>query len=80
MSLTVSVIVPVRNEEDRIAATLESIRTQTYGDIIEVLVADGRSTDQTVPVAAGVPGRSCPRQPGSAPVRGLERHVGRGEG
>src|SRR5438105_8971267 len=44
----ISVIVPVRNEAAFIAATLERLLTQDYpADRFEVLVADGRSTDNT---------------------------------
>ena len=46
---TVSLIVPVRNEEAYIGACLEGIRRQTYpADLIEVIVVDGISTDATV--------------------------------
>lgn len=44
----VSVIVPVRNEASHIAHTLERLFAQDYpGDRFEVVVADGRSTDDT---------------------------------
>ena len=43
---TVSVIVPVRNEESWIGRCLDSVLAQTYRDL-EVLVGDGRSTDGT---------------------------------
>lgn len=43
---TVSVVVPARNEERWIGPCLDSILGQTYADM-EVLVADGRSTDGT---------------------------------
>lgn len=47
-----SVIVPVFNEQRRLPAVLESIRRQRYpNDLVEVLVADGGSTDQTVAIA-----------------------------
>jgi succinoglycan biosynthesis protein ExoA len=52
---TVSVIVPVLNEEAHIGACLDAIRAQTYPDIIEVLVADGGSTDRTREIAARYP-------------------------
>jgi succinoglycan biosynthesis protein ExoA len=45
---SISVIVPVRNEERFIRATLESLLKQVYDpERFEVLVADGRSTDAT---------------------------------
>ena len=49
---TVTVIVPTFNESAHIADTLRSIERQTYADIVEILVADGRSTDDTRDVAA----------------------------
>ena len=38
---TVSVVIPTFNEEAHLATTLASIETQTYPNIVEVLVADG---------------------------------------
>jgi succinoglycan biosynthesis protein ExoA len=52
-----SIIVPVRNEERFIGSVLEQLLTQDYpAERLEVLVADGRSTDATreVVLAAGV--------------------------
>jgi succinoglycan biosynthesis protein ExoA len=44
----VSVIIPCRNEERTIEQVLDALRAQTYpADRIEVIVADGRSTDGT---------------------------------
>src|SRR5262249_22378387 len=44
----ISVVVPVRNEEAFLKATLEQILTQDYSrKRFEVLVADGQSTDGT---------------------------------
>jgi glycosyltransferase involved in cell wall biosynthesis len=46
-SSTVSVIIPVLNEEKYIEKCLNSILNQTYDNIIEVLILDGMSTDNT---------------------------------
>ena len=47
---TVSVIVPIRNEAASIESTLRSLLNQDYpADEFEVIVADGFSTDETVP-------------------------------
>ncbi len=47
-----SMIVPALNEASRLPVLLESIRRQRYpSDLIELLVADGGSTDDTVAVA-----------------------------
>jgi succinoglycan biosynthesis protein ExoA len=44
----VSVVLPIRNEADAIAACLDGIDAQTYpSDLVEVLVVDGMSTDTT---------------------------------
>jgi succinoglycan biosynthesis protein ExoA len=43
----VSVIVPARNEERSIGATLESLRAQEYTNL-QIIVVDGGSTDDTV--------------------------------
>ena len=53
----VSVIVPVRNEERSLEETLRSLLTQNYPrDRFEVIVADGFSTDATVPVVRRLQG------------------------
>ncbi len=50
--LRFSLIVPALNEASRIPALLASIRRQRYpSELIELLVADGGSTDDTVAVA-----------------------------
>jgi succinoglycan biosynthesis protein ExoA len=51
MAPTVSVIVPVRNEARSIERTLRSLLTQEFPrERFEVIVADGVSTDETVPI------------------------------
>ena len=48
MSKFVSIIIPCRNEEPYIGACLDSILKQTYPkDSMEILIADGMSTDKT---------------------------------
>lgn len=49
---SVSVIIPVFNEEAMLAGCLESVEAQDYPAIQEVVVADGGSTDATRKVAA----------------------------
>lgn len=44
---TVSVVVPAYNETGAIDACLDSIAAQTYPNIVEVFVVDGRSADDT---------------------------------
>lgn len=51
----ISVIVPVRNEESHIRATLDSLLAQTYPrDHFEVIVVDGHSSDRTEEVVRDV--------------------------
>jgi glycosyltransferase involved in cell wall biosynthesis len=52
-SPTVTVAIPVLNEEAHLAACLAAIENQTYGSIVEVLVVDGGSSDATRAIAAG---------------------------
>jgi succinoglycan biosynthesis protein ExoA len=47
----VSVIVPARNEADYIGACVRSIVTQQVSGDLEVIVADGRSSDETAGLA-----------------------------
>ena len=44
---TVSIILPVLNEEAQLERCLRSVAEQSYPSIIEVVVADGGSTDGT---------------------------------
>lgn len=49
---SISVIIPTRNSARTLDACLASIREQNYStDLIEILVLDGGSTDDTVPIA-----------------------------
>jgi succinoglycan biosynthesis protein ExoA len=47
---SVTVVVPVRNEARSIEHTLRSLLTQDFPGRYEVIVADGLSTDETVPI------------------------------
>ena len=49
--MRVSVIIPALNEEKNIEATLCSIKGQDYKGEVELIVADGKSTDKTVAIA-----------------------------
>jgi succinoglycan biosynthesis protein ExoA len=55
--LAVSVIVPIRNEARSIERTLRALAEQDYpADKFEILVADGGSTDDTVPIVRQLQG------------------------
>lgn len=60
----VSVIVPVRNAAEHLAAALNSVAAQVPAPA-EILVIDGNSTDDSVGVAEGFPGVRVIRQTGS---------------
>lgn len=47
----ISVIIPVYNEEKRIASCVESIKYQNYDGAIEIIVVDDDSTDNTTKIA-----------------------------
>ena len=49
--MRVSVIIPALNEEKNIEATLCSIKAQDYTGEVELIVADGKSTDKTTSIA-----------------------------
>ncbi|MFH0927333.1 MAG: glycosyltransferase [Candidatus Micrarchaeota archaeon] len=49
--MKVSVIIPTLNEEARIETVLKSVKGQEYGGDVEIIVADGNSTDRTVEIA-----------------------------
>ena len=67
-----SMIVPARNEATRLPILLGSIRRQRYpSDLIEMLVADGGSTDDTVAVAQSYGATVVPN-----PIRRAEPGVG----
>jgi succinoglycan biosynthesis protein ExoA len=54
---SVTVVVPVRNEGRSVERTLRSVLTQDYpADRFEVIVADGLSTDDTVPIVRRLQG------------------------
>lgn len=56
MTATVTVAIPVLNEERHLPACLDSIASQTYTPIVDILVIDGGSTDRTREVPANRPG------------------------
>ncbi len=51
---TVSVIIPTRNEEQGIAECLTAVFNQSF-KLFEVIIVDGRSTDNTIKVASKFP-------------------------
>ena len=70
-SPTVSLIVPVLNEERHLEACLTAIEAQTYSGIAEILVADGGSADRTRDIAASHPLVRIVDNPGRIQAAGL---------
>lgn len=52
--MKISVIIPTRDEEENIVPMISQIRRASDRDGIEIIVADGRSSDRTVEVCRGV--------------------------
>lgn len=78
----VSVIIPAFNAQDSIAATIESVLAQTFGDW-ELIVGDDASTDQTAAVARASDPRvsvvTALENGGPAAARNLAIREARGE-
>jgi len=77
---TVSVVIPTYNEEAHLARTLESIGRQTYRGIVEVLVADGQSTDETRMIARRFSSVEVVDNPGRIQSAGLNCALARVRG
>jgi glycosyltransferase involved in cell wall biosynthesis len=52
-----SIVIPCYNEADYVAATLNSLREQTYTGSYEVIVVDNNCTDQTAEIASSLGAR-----------------------
>ncbi len=74
MGVTVSIIIPVLNEEARIAETIDHIRSLTDGNAAEIIVVDGDPAGGTL---RAIPDGAC-RKLLSEPGRG--RQLNRGAG
>ncbi len=56
-SVSVSIIIPARNEEKNIGILLQSLQEQTYPkELVEIIVVDDHSTDLTAQIATQFPG------------------------
>jgi glycosyltransferase involved in cell wall biosynthesis len=53
---TVSIIMPVLNEASMLRRCLEAVESQDYPHVVEIVLADGGSTDATREIAAGFEG------------------------
>lgn len=78
--LTVTVVVPVRNEVELIQGCLATIEAQDYPNIVEVLVVDGGSTDGTVEVASALPWVTVMANPGRIQAVGLNTALAQARG
>jgi glycosyltransferase involved in cell wall biosynthesis len=79
---TVTVALPVLDEERHLLAALASIAAQTYPAIVEVLVADGGSRDRTREIATAYPGLPVRvlDNPGRIQAAGLNVALGEAQG
>jgi succinoglycan biosynthesis protein ExoA len=78
---SVSVVIPTFNEGEHLRATLASVRDQTYTQIVEVIVADGMSSDRTRQIAREFAAVRIVDNPDRIQAAGLNRalDVARGE-
>lgn len=67
----VTVAVPVLDEAANLAACLDAVAAQTYGNVVEVLVVDGGSADGTREIAASRPGVTLLDNPARLQADGL---------
>lgn len=49
---TVSLVIPLRNEEHHVGALIDALQAQTYAQIVDILFVDGMSTDRTRDIIA----------------------------
>jgi glycosyltransferase involved in cell wall biosynthesis len=77
---TVTVAVPARNEERNLGRALASIAAQTYGGILEVIVADGRSIDRTRTIASQAPNVRVIDNPARHQAAGLNQIIAAARG
>ncbi len=81
----VTVVMPIRNEGDFISRSLTAVLSQDYpSDRMEILVADGQSTDGTAAIVAsfqaGHPNLHCIENPGRVVATGLNLALSRARG
>ena len=77
---TVSIILPVLNEETQLGRCLRSVAEQTYPAVAEILVADGGSTDNTRSVAEDFPKVSVVDNPRRIRPSGLNAAIAAASG
>lgn len=77
---TVTIAIPVLNEELRIEDSLDAVHDQTYANIVEVLVVDGGSDDATRGIAARFPLVRIIDNPRRRQAAGLNLALGAAQG
>ena len=57
LSISISIIIPARNEEENIGELLKALQEQTYPkELFEIIVVDDHSTDKTAGIVSMFPG------------------------
>ena len=81
---SVSILLPVLNEARDIGICIASLRNQDYPEIVEILIADGGSTDDTSPILRGLANGTPPlvvvENPDRVQSLGLNRLIERATG
>jgi glycosyltransferase involved in cell wall biosynthesis len=77
---SVTVAIPVLNEEARLQACLDAVLRQTYPRVVEVLVVDGGSTDGTRRIAEGTPNVTLLHNPAKLQAAALNIALDRAKG
>lgn len=68
---TVTIALPVLNEEEHLGRCLDAIAAQTYDRVVEIIVVDGGSHDRTVTIAEATPLVRVLNNPGRTQSCGL---------
>lgn len=78
--LTVSVAIPVYNEGQHLSRCLDAVAAQTYGHIVETLVVDGRSQDDSREIASRYAGVRVIDNPDRRQAQALNRAIAEARG
>jgi len=77
---SVTVAIPVLNEEAHLRECLDAVAAQTYANVAEILVVDGGSIDRTREIALSFPGVGVVSNPERIQAAGLNLALSRAKG